>query len=581
MRFVALATDYDGTLAKNGKVAEETWEVVRRLRSSGRKILLVTGRELDDLRTICRELEIFDRVVAENGGILYRPATREQEILAPSPPKELIQALHDRGVVHLEVGQSILATVRPYETEVIQAISKLGLEYQVIFNKDAVMVLPSGVNKATGLKAALKELALSPHNVVAVGDAENDHAFLDLCECSAAVANALPTLKKHADIVTTGEEGKGVAELIEELLADDLRRYENPLSRHGLLLGRRAHRRAVRMSPYGTVALIAGPSGAGKSTATTGLMERLAHQRYQFCVIDPEGDYQSIEGGVVLGDTDHAPSAEEVEQLLRQPGQNVVVNMLRIPLDDRALFCTKLLGRLQELRAQTGRPHWLIFDEAHHVFPADWTGAPPALPRHVETALFITVHPKSVSPVVLEQINTLLAVGQNPKETLAEFAEAVGRPTPRCPIDELARGEVLAWMLGRRRREPFVVQVEPGHTQRRRHRRKYAEGVLIPERSFYFRGPENKLNLRAHNLILFLELAEGVDDETWLHHLHQRDYSRWFHDEIGDETLAAEAAEIEARTNLSGAESREQISRLIQRHYTLSDNPTLPRVAPR
>lgn len=226
MRFVALATDYDGTLATDGNVAEETWEAVRRLRASGRKVLLVTGRELDDLRSICPGLEIFDRVVAENGGVLYRPATCEQEILAPSPPKELIRALHDRGVVHLEVGKTILGTVRPYETEVIQAISELGLQWQVIFNKDAVMVLPFGVNKATGLTAALKELGLSPHNVVAVGDAENDRAFLDLCECSAAVANALPDLKKNADIVTGGEEGQGVVELIEELLADDLRRYE-------------------------------------------------------------------------------------------------------------------------------------------------------------------------------------------------------------------------------------------------------------------------------------------------------------------------------------------------------------------
>jgi HAD superfamily hydrolase (TIGR01484 family) len=581
MRFVALATDYDGTLATHGKVAEETWEGARRLRASGRKLLLVTGRELDDLQNICPKLELFDRVVAENGGVLYRPATREQEILAPAPPKELIQALRDRGVTHLGVGQTILGTVRPFETEVIKTISELGLEWQVIFNKDAVMVLPSGVNKASGLKAALKELDLSPHNVVAVGDAENDHAFLDLCECSAAVANGLPMLKKHADIVTAGEAGQGVAELIAELLADDLRRREKQLSRHGLLLGRRARGRAVRLSPYGTVALIAGPSGGGKSTATTGLMERLARAGYQFCIIDPEGDYQRVEGGVVLGDTDHAPSAEEVEQLLRQPGQNVVVNMLHIPLDDRALFCTRLLGRLQEMRAQTGRPHWLIFDEAHHVFPADWTGAPLALPRNVETALFITVHPGAVSPVVLEQVNTLLAIGQTPKDTLAEFAQSVERSVPPCPSDELARGEVLTWMLGRRRREPFVVRVEPGHRQLRHHRHKYAEGLLTPERSFYFRGPEKKLNLRAHNLILFLELALGVDDETWLYHLHQGDYSRWFRDGIGDHALAAETAQTEARTELSAAESREAICAVIQRHYTLSDNPTLPRIAPR
>jgi phosphoglycolate phosphatase (TIGR01487 family) len=234
MRFVALATDYDGTLASEGQVAEETWEAVRRLRASGRNLILVTGRELDDLRRVCPNLELFDRVVAENGGLLYRPAKHQQQLLAPAPPEEFILALRERGVAHLAVGQTIVATVRPYETKVIEAIRDLGMELQVVFNKDAVMVLPTGVNKATGLKAALEELGLSPHNVVAIGDAENDHSFLDLCECAAAVANALPSLKKHADIVTRGEEGRGVVELIDELLADDLRQRGKRPANHEL-----------------------------------------------------------------------------------------------------------------------------------------------------------------------------------------------------------------------------------------------------------------------------------------------------------------------------------------------------------
>jgi HAD superfamily hydrolase (TIGR01484 family) len=577
MRFVALATDYDGTLASAGKVAEDSWEAVRRLRASGRKLLLVTGRTLEDLRSICPRLELFDRVVAENGGVLYRPATGEQEFLAPSPPVEFVQALRERGVAHLDVGQTILGTVRPYEIVIMETIRDLGMELQIVFNKDAVMVLPTGVNKATGLKAALKDLELSPHNVVAVGDAENDHAFLDLCECSAAVANALPMLKKHADILTHNPEGHGVVELIDELLDDDLRRYDKRLVRHRILLGRRRNDRAVRLSPYGTVALIAGPAGAGKSTAAISLMERLARRGYQFCIMDPEGDYPNMAHGVVLGDSEHAPSVEEVQQLLRQPGQNVVVNMMRVPLSDRPFFCTRLLARLQELRTQTSRPHWLIFDEAHHVFPADWTGAPLALPHHLETALFLTVHPGEVAPTVLKQVNTILAVGQTAEETLAEFA-AVGGTPPPCPTAKLKRGEALVWKLGPRPHTPFLVHIKPSPLQRRRHSRKYAEGLLIPERSFYFRGPEEKLKLRAHNLILFLQLAEGVDDETWLYHLRRGDYSRWFGEGIGDEELAEKAAEIEACQNLSATESRERFAALIQSRYTQSDNPTLPKM---
>src|SRR5690242_12518676 len=104
MRYLALATDYDGTLATDGVVAEDAWQALRRLRASGRKLILVTGRELDDLRAICSPLDRFDRVVAENGGVLYAPATDERRLLAPPPPREFVQALRDRGVVHVSVG---------------------------------------------------------------------------------------------------------------------------------------------------------------------------------------------------------------------------------------------------------------------------------------------------------------------------------------------------------------------------------------------------------------------------------------------------------------------------------------------
>jgi HAD superfamily hydrolase (TIGR01484 family) len=228
MRYLALATDYDGTLAAGGTVAPETWDAVRRLRDSGRKVILVTGRELDDLTRVCPPLDRFDRVVAENGALLYRPAARTQQVLGPAPPRAFLQALRDRKVAPLSVGQAIVATVEPYHPVVLQTIHDLGLELQVIFNKGAVMVLPAGINKATGLQAALKELDLSPHNVVAAGDAENDHPFLNLCRCTVAVANALPMLKEHADFVTAGDHGRGVMELIDELLADDLRRRNGP-----------------------------------------------------------------------------------------------------------------------------------------------------------------------------------------------------------------------------------------------------------------------------------------------------------------------------------------------------------------
>src|SRR5215813_6745427 len=186
MHYVALATDYDGTLATDSIVPASTLEALDRLRRSGRKVILVTGRELDDLRRVMPDLERFDRIVAENGALLYRPKEKEMKALASPPPAAFIDRLKERDVLPLSVGAVIVATWQPNETIVLEAIRELGLELQIIFNKGAVMVLPSGVNKGTALNVALRELGLSRHNCVGVGDAENDHAFLSLCGCSVA-----------------------------------------------------------------------------------------------------------------------------------------------------------------------------------------------------------------------------------------------------------------------------------------------------------------------------------------------------------------------------------------------------------
>ena len=221
MRYLALATDYDGTLAKDGYVNQKTVAALERLRQSGRKLILVTGRELDDLLRVFPEINFFDLVVAENGALLYNPATLEEKLLGAKPPEEFIQMLRDRHIHPLSVGRAIVATMHPHETTVTEAIRDLGLQLQVILNKDAVMILPSGVDKASGLSAALSELEISPRNTLAIGDAENDYAFLNLCGCTVAVANALPMLKERADFVTLGARGDGVIEIIDRLVADD------------------------------------------------------------------------------------------------------------------------------------------------------------------------------------------------------------------------------------------------------------------------------------------------------------------------------------------------------------------------
>lgn len=216
MTYQALASDYDGTLASNGVVAPHTVQALHRLKNSGRKLLLVTGRNLEELLPIFPEAGLCDRIVAENGAVLHCPESGQTRLLSPPPPERFAQTLLARGVRPLSVGRVIVATWEPHQHTVLEVIRQLGLELQVIFNKGAVMVLPSTVNKATGLQAALKDLGLAPAEVVGVGDAENDHAFLALCGCAVTVANALPALKERAGWVTPSPAGAGVVELIEK-----------------------------------------------------------------------------------------------------------------------------------------------------------------------------------------------------------------------------------------------------------------------------------------------------------------------------------------------------------------------------
>ena len=290
MRYLALASDYDGTLAHDGVVEESTIRAIERLKNSGRKFILVTGRELADLQSVFPRLDLCDQVVAENGAVLYNPATREKRVLAQGPPESFLENLRKRGVSSVSVGDAIVATWHPFERQAIEAIRESALELQIIFNKDAVMILPSGVNKMTGLCGALEVLKLSQHNVAGIGDAENDHAFLDGCECAVAVANAIDTLKAKAHFITDGARGAGVEELAGKLIEDDLSELASKLTRDRILAGRSVEG-DVNLPAYGRNVLVCGQSGSGKSTLVTGLIERIMEKKYQICLIDPEGDY--------------------------------------------------------------------------------------------------------------------------------------------------------------------------------------------------------------------------------------------------------------------------------------------------
>jgi hypothetical protein len=163
-------------------------------------------------------------------------------------------------------------------------------------------------------------------------------------------------------------------------------------------------------------------------------------------------------------------------------------------------------------------------------------------------------------------VDAVVGIGQLAESVIREVAklqqhkvELPGRAPPA--------GQAMLWLRDGHE-PPFLFTPATARAERRRHIRKYATGELDPDRSFFFRGPDNKLNLRAQNLDLFVQLADGVDDETWMHHLRAGDYSRWFRDNIKDPDLARDAETVEQESSLSPQVSRQRIRAAIESRYT-------------
>lgn len=572
MRFLVLATDYDGTIASEGHVEQETIAALERLRASGRKLILVTGRHLPDLSTVFSRFDLFERVVAENGGLLYRPATREEKLLSELPDQHFLSLLRERKIPFVP-GRTVVASWHPHEAAVLDAIRDLGLDLQVTFNKGAIMVLPAGINKASGLAAALEELNISAHNVVAVGDAENDHAFLRAAGCGVAVANALPALKEHADIVLEKADGEGAIELADRLIRDDLAKFDLRQFRHAISLGRRedsssesGEKKELLIPPGRTSILIAGPSGSGKSTAVSGIVEQLLQQKYQFCLIDPEGDYDNFTEALSFGNAEEPPDSKSLFRALENPEQSVIVNLLGVQLAKRASYFATLFPQLLDLRSRLARPHFIIVDEAHHMLPTTRPPAKSTVPPTLESTILITVHPEHVAKAALDAVGIVVAIGQNPFDIFRSFARVTETAAPEGDVNQLASGEALVWLRASGN-PPIRVKTVQSTRERLRHVRQYAEGELSPEQSFYFRGPQSKMNLRAQNLQTFLQLADGIDDETWTHHLRRGDYSAWFGSRIKDEELKRLVEQVEKDLELSPQESRRKVRLAIEARY--------------
>jgi hypothetical protein len=290
----------------------------------------------------------------------------------------------------------------------------------------------------------------------------------------------------------------------------------------------------------------------------------------QFCVLDPEGDYLDLDGAVCVGNAKTAPTENEVFELLRRPDVNVVVCALAVAAADRPAFFAKLLGKIGALRLKSGRPHWLIVDEAHHVLPSEHGGLEQTSPSDLPATVLITVHPESVQIQALKTLEAVVALGDGAEQVIAACCAALGIATP--PVTKPKDDEVLFWRCDEAARPQAIKPIKPRQA-RKRHSRKYAEGELGPDRSFYFKGPKGALNLRAQNLMLFVQIGAGVDDATWDHHLRAGDYSQWMRTVIKNDELADEVATVERNGAIAAHESRKRVSEAILSRYTTPAQP--------
>jgi hypothetical protein len=395
-------------------------------------------------------------------------------VLGDPPEEALLEALRRRGV-RFEVGASIIATDEPFAEAALAAIRETGVERTLVFNKGALMLLPGGVTKGTGLEAALAAMELSPHNTVSIGDAENDHVFLAMTECGVAAANAIPALKERADYVTRASNGQGVIEFIDEHLVKDCVDIIPRLPRHRLRIGETAEAEPVALPAHGTRLLIVGPSGSGKTTLTGALVERIVETERSALLLDPEGDYQTlsdIERVVVLGGTGERalPTPEELDQLLRRPRSSLVLNLSAMTRAEKVAYATKVLGVVAAVRSTSGLPHWLILDEAHHVLPADGSPAVELLRAGAESLCMITLAVEDLAPEA-RTLPTAVAsteLGAFAAALKAVHSDAVPAAIPGGPLE---RGEAaLAWLDDPPRATRF--RVAHRRVQHRRHVRK-------------------------------------------------------------------------------------------------------------
>ena len=550
MKLGAVALDYDGTIAVDGVFDPSVRAAIGEMRWHGIAAILVTGRRLEDLRTVAGSLSCFNAVVAENGAVLYFPESGRQALLGHLPPTSFTDALAARQI-HTVTGDCVVEADAASAGAVLDVIRQQEQPFALAFNRQRLMILPMGIAKSVGLRRVLSTLRLSIHNTIGIGDAENDHDLLDACEVGVAVAWGSKALRAVADEVIPGDGPAAVAPYLRTLVGQ-VRLSARQMGRRRLLLGTLHDGAPLHIAIRGRTVLIAGEPGSGKSWIAGLLCEQLILQGYCLCIIDPEGDYRALEalpGVIVLGGDDPLPRARDLTQALRYPDASVVIDLSKSTHAEKRGYLHELLPVLAELRRQTGLPHKIVLDEAHYYL------AEPEGRRLIDAELagyiLVTYRVSGIDPQVRSAADEVVIVTRETdpqeQETLRHICADAGGDVSNDVFSTLRLSEA-ALLPGAEeshgRVQPF--QLPPRLTSHVRHREKYVDMPVNDAQAFIFTHDGQPV-ARARSIQEFLALLATIPAGDLAGHFRRHDVSRWFENVFRDCPLATFVRTIEHR----------------------------------
>lgn len=568
-----IACDFDGTSATNGHPAPELYAALAAARAQGIHTLLVTGRVLEDVQRACEEESPFDVVVAENGAVVHLCSLGRTIQIGKPPTERFLGELLAEGIP-FHTGAVIVGTWEQHANQLLNLIRRFGIDGQLIFNRAALMVLPSGINKATGIRYALAALGRSERNMVAFGDAENDIPMLVSAEVGVAARGSIPSVTALADDRISQPGGAGVALYIRRLL-DRGGILPNP-SRRAITLGKSSDGNLVTLPTSGVNFVVSGDPRSGKSWIAGLIAEQLLEQNYRICVIDPEGDYAQLgqrSGIVTFGRDLSLPAPQVAAKLIADEPLSIILGLSCLAPGEQLNYVDRVLASLQESRCATGIPQWVLIDEAHYFFDA----SSPCV-RHLESPTgsfgLVTYRPSILAREVFNHIAAHIITStkvEDERYFVTKILQAHGRRNlvAHTALDGI-QGPCAGLLLTGPSESPWQIFMPAERTTRHAHHaRKYADTRLSEDKAFHFVGAGTSLTV--HNMVEFRKAIQTAPLASLRHHLSAGDFSRWVGDVIGDQQLAKGLRKLERTTPTGATPDRSEILAHINDHYLIQE----------